>query len=41
MLENFNKNILGIKNIENKIKSLEMNIYLRDQVLKEGLCKYA
>ena len=35
MLENFNKNILGIKNIENKIKSLEMNIYLRDQVLKE------
>lgn len=35
ILENFNQNLIGIKSIQNKIKSLELNIYLRDQVLKE------
>ena len=35
ILENYNKYSSGIDNIQNKIKSLEINIYLRDQVLKE------
>lgn len=35
IIEDFKNKTSGIKKIRNKIKSLELNIYLRDQVLKE------